>query len=110
VKKGFRILSWIGAAIFVLLLGIIVAIQSPAVQTELARKAIDKFADKIDGDIEVGSISIRPFDALVLKDVAVIDRNPYSDGSRAPMDTLLRVGNVSARFSLRGLFSRSPFP
>ena len=108
MKKGFRILSWIGAAIFVLLLGIIVAIQSPAVQTELARKAIDKFADKIDGDIEVGSISIRPFDALVLKDVAVIDRNPYSDGSRAPMDTLLRVGNVSARFSLRGLFFKEP--
>ena len=108
MKKGFRILSWIGAAIFVLLLGIFVAIQSPAVQTELARKAIDKFADKIDGDVEVGSISIRFLDALVLKDVAVIDRNPYSDGVHAPMDTLLRVGSISARFSLKGLLFKEP--
>jgi len=106
VKKALRILAWILAAILVLLLGFVVAIQSPAVQTALARKAVERFADRIDGDIEVGSISIRPFDALVLEDVAVIDRNPYSDGTFPPMDTLLRVGSVSARFSLKGLLNK----
>ena len=66
MKRGFRITLWILAAIVILLLALVVAVQSPTVQTALARKAITMLSDKIDGDITVGRISIRPFDAITL--------------------------------------------
>jgi hypothetical protein len=106
VKKGFRIAVWILAAILVLLLGLVVAVQSPKVQTALARRAVSMLSDKIDGDIQVGQISVRPFDAVTLEDVVVLDRSPYSDGTFVPRDTLVRVGNLSARFSLKGLLHK----
>ena len=106
MKKVLRILAWVLAALLVLLLAAVVAIQSPRVQTALARKAVSILADKIDGDVEVGSIAIRPFDAVVLKDVVVRDRAPYTDGSFEPQDTLLYVGNLSGRFSLKGLLHK----
>ena len=103
MKKGFKILAWILAAILILLLGLVVAVQSPRVQTALARKAVAKFADKIDGDISVGHIAVRPFDAVTIEDVVITDRNPYTGGEFAPQDTLARIGSLSARFSLKGL-------
>ena len=106
MKKGLRITAWILAAILILLLALLVAIQSPKVQTALARKAVSVLADKIDGDVEVGYISVRPFDAVTLENVIVTDRTPYSDGTFAPKDTLIRVGNLSARFSLKGLLHK----
>ena len=109
MKKALRITAWILAALLVLLLAAVVAIQSPTVQTVLARKAVAKLADRIDGDIEVGSIAIRPFDAVVLKDVVVRDRKPYSDGTFPPQDTLLQVGYLSARFSLKGPLYKERF-
>ena len=106
MKKGLRITLWILAAILILLLALVVAVQSPRVQTALARKAVSVLADKIDGDIQVGHIAVRPFDAVTLEDVVITDRAPYSDGTFAPRDTLLRVGNLSARFSLKGLLRK----
>ena len=58
MKRGFRITLWILAAIVILLLALVVAVQSPTVQTALARKAITMLSDKIDGDITVGRISV----------------------------------------------------
>ena len=106
VKKGLKITVWILAAILILLLALVVAIQSPKVQTALARKAVSMLSDKIDGDIQVGHISVRLLDAVTLEDVVVLDRNPYTGGEFAPKDTLLRVGNLSARFSLKGLLHK----
>lgn len=103
MKKALRILLWILAAILVLLLALVVAIQSPKVQTALARKAVSRLSEQIDGDIHVGHIAIRPFDAVTLEDVVIIDRNPYAGGEFAPQDTFARIGSLSARFSLRGL-------
>ena len=40
MKKGLKITAWILAAILILLLGLLVAVQSPAVQTALARKVV----------------------------------------------------------------------
>ena len=106
MKKGLRITVWILAAILILLLALVVAVQSPAVQTALARKAVGILADKIDGDISVGHIAIRPFDAVTLEDVVLTDRSPYTDGTVPAKDTLLRVGQLSARFSLKGLLHK----
>ena len=106
MKKVLRIIAWILAALVVLLLGAVVAVQSPRVQTALARKAVSRLENSIDGDVRVGSISVRPFDAVVLQDIFVLDRNPYSGGEFPPQDTLLRIGSLSARFSLRGLLHK----
>ena len=106
MKKGLRITAWILAAILLLLLLLLVVIQSPAVQTALARKAVEKFGDRIDGDVQIGRITVKPFDALVLEDVVITDQNPYSDGSSDKVDTLLDIGNLSARFSLKGLLHK----
>ena len=106
MKRGFRITLWILAAIVILLLALVVAVQSPTVQTALARKAITMLSDKIDGDVTVGRISIRPFDAVTLDNVIVRDRTPYSDGLFPRQHTLLRVGHLSARFSIRGLLRK----
>ena len=106
MKKGVRITLYVLAAVLILLLAGVIAIQSPRVQTALARRAVSLLEDRIDGDVEVGSVSVRPFDAVVLENVLVRDRNPYSDGTLAPQDTLLHVGSLSARFSLKGLLRK----
>ena len=106
MKKALRITLWILAALLILLLALVVAVQSPRVQTALARKAVSQLADSIDGDISVGHIAIRPFDAVTLEDVVVLDRNPYAGGEFAPQDTLARIGSLSARFSLKGLLHK----
>ena len=106
MKKVLRITLWILAALLILLLGLVVAVQSPAVQTALARKAVSKLSQNMDGDISVGHISIRPFDAVTLEDVVVTDRNPYSGGEFPRKDTLARIGRLSARFSLKGLLHK----
>ena len=106
MKRGIRITVWILAAVLILLLALVVAVQSPTVQTVLARKAIASLSDKIDGDITVGRISVRPFDAVTIQDVVVTDRTPYSDGTFPRRHTLLRVGQLSARFSLKGLLRK----
>ena len=53
MKKALRITLWILAALVILLLALVVAVQSPAVQTILARKAVDKLSENIDGDISL---------------------------------------------------------
>lgn len=106
MKKGLRITLWVLALLLLLLLLGVIAIQSPRVQTALAKKAVASLSKKIDGDISIGSIAVKPFDAVVLQDVVVTDRNPYKDGRITPQDTLLSVGNLSARFSLKGLLNK----
>ena len=106
MKKGLRITFWILAALLVLLLALVVAVQSPAVQTALARKAVDRLSKNIDGDISIGHIAVRPFDAVTLEDVVLTDRHPYTGGEIPTQDTLARIGSLSARFSLKGLLHK----
>ena len=106
MKKGLRITLWILAALLLLLLGIVVAVQSPAVQTRLAQEAVDRISEKIDGDISIGHIAVRPFDAVTLEDVVITDRNPYTGGEFPRQDTLARIGSLSGRFSLKGLLHK----
>ncbi|MBQ9193117.1 MAG: translocation/assembly module TamB domain-containing protein [Bacteroidales bacterium] len=106
MKKGLRITFRVLAVLLLLLLALVVAVESPAVQTYLARKAVERFAGNIDADIEVGGVTVKPFDALVLRNVVVKDRHPYRGGLLPAQDTLLSVGTLSARFSLKGLLHK----
>ena len=89
-----------------LIFGILIVAQSPKVQTFLAQKAIKSVEKSIDGKITIEKLSLRPFDAIVLKNIAIIDNSPYSDTAKGyeAIDTLFRADYVTATFSIKGLF------
>jgi len=103
MKKGLKIAGRILAAVLLILLALLILVQSPAVQTALVRKTVDALREQMDADITVGSVSVKPFDAVSLQDVTVVDTHPFSEEGYAPVDTLIRIGSVSARFSVKGL-------
>ena len=89
--------------VVILLLGLLVALQTPAVQTGLARYATRKLSGKIDGRLEIGAIRLHPFNAVTVKDAVIIDNSPFSP---TVGDTLASVGKLSATFSLKSLFHK----
>ncbi len=99
MKKAVRITAWILALLLLIQIGAVVVLQSPAVQTWLGKKAIGMLEEKVNAHISFSSASIRPFDALVVEDVLVMDSEPLIPY----MDTLLYVKHLSARFSVIGL-------
>ena len=73
-------------------------------QTRLVRKALASLEGKIDGRIVVGGLSANPFKAVVLKDVAILDNNPWRDSTGfVACDTLFRAKYITASFGLRSL-------
>lgn len=99
MRKAVRITAWILGLLFLLQVGIMVVLQSPRVQTYLGKKVIERLQDRMDADIYFKAASVRPFDAIVLDEVLVMDQAPTVAG----MDTLLYVNHLSARFSVMGL-------
>ena len=91
--------------LLILLLSGLVAVQSPRVQTWLGQRIAERLKDKFPAQISFSRISVRPFDALMLSDVLVLDPAPVLEG----MDTLAYVQNLSAKFSIKGLFKGSGF-
>ena len=59
-------------------------------------------SDRIDGDISFDKIHVKPFNALILKNIVIIDRNPVIENA----DTLFKAEYVIARFSINGLFKK----
>ena len=101
MKRFFKILAWLAGLLFLLILAGLVAAQSPKVQTFLARKATEKLQERFAADISISLLTVRPFDALVIEDLILKDPHPYVEG----MDTVIHVQNLTAKFSLKGLFS-----
>ncbi|MBR6415640.1 MAG: translocation/assembly module TamB domain-containing protein [Bacteroidales bacterium] len=95
-------------AVFLLtvIFGIVIALQSPGVQTFLAKKALRFIEGTVNADISFEKLHVRPFNALVLKDVSVVDKDPFipSEGMPAQQDTFFRAKYLTATFSLKGLF------
>ena len=80
--------------------------QLPQVQTFLVGKVTDSLSKKLDGEIVFEKLHIRPFTTLVLKNVAIIDKNPVKDPTdteKEVVDTFFRAKYIIARFSLEGL-------
>lgn len=85
-------------------MAVVVAVNHPAVQTFLARRAIAALRDKLGGNITIGKVHIKPFDAVSIQDLVITDEHPYVAPWCAPADTFARINSLSARFSIRGLF------
>ncbi|MDE5890929.1 MAG: hypothetical protein K2H10_07945, partial [Bacteroidales bacterium] len=123
IKKIFKIIWYIVLGLIVLALTGILLLQIPAVQTAVSSKVADMISEKfIDADIHLGKIHLKPFNTLVIRDIAVIDRNPYlvdttacdaavkaklCDIGHCPIDTLFTAGSIIVRFSLKGLLGSS---
>ena len=101
MKKGLKTGLRIGALLLLILAAGAIALQSPAVQGGIARRVVDRLTRDLGVPVSFSDISIKPFEAVVIKDVLVLDPSPVIKD----MDTLLWAGTLSARFSLKGLTS-----
>ena len=83
-------------------------LQSPKVQTALARKLVDKVNDGTEAELTIGRIQILPFKTVILRDVAMTDNNPLTTSFFEPRDTVFRIGMATVSFSLKGLTGKKP--
>jgi len=111
LKRNKDIAARIFGFIIVLLGTICLAIQMPKVQTGLAERVLHKLEKKIDADIQFSDISIKPFNAVSLSDVVIIDKNPYTEDINntgyAPADTFFCAEKVTASISFKSLLKRN---
>lgn len=106
IKKALKIFWLIFVAIAAIFFAAALIIQLPQVQTYIVGKVTDRLDDKLDADISVGKIHLRPFRTLFLKNVLIIDRNPAEDAldpAKEKVDTFFRAEFITVRFSLEGL-------
>lgn len=80
-----------------------ILIQTPAVQTFAAKKVLESLEGALNCRIEFSKIHLKPFTALVIKDVALIDSAPVTDWKGESLDTVARAESIVATFSLKGL-------
>ena len=124
VKKILKIFWFTALAIAVLIYAGILLMQTPRVQTFMTRQAAEFVSDNfIDADIRLGKILIKPFNTIILRNVTVVDRNPYLVDpdtlsikediekfrkiGNTPVDTLFSAKDIVVGFSLRGLLGGS---
>lgn len=109
-KRVSNILGTVTSVILLLLFGALVAIQIPKAQTEVARKVLARLSDSLEGNLQIGDVNIRPSGAVFLKDVLVLDKEPYTEDINgrgwAPADTFFYAGSISATVSLKSVFSK----
>ena len=103
MKRVLKISAWLLGLLFLLILAGLVAIQSPRVQTFLAEQVVAQLQDRIDADLDIGLVTLRPFDAVVLHDIVMKDPAPVVGG----MDTVACIKNLTVKFNLMGLFRDS---
>ena len=88
-----------------LLVAAVLLLQIPAVQTGIAKRALASLEEKIGGKIQVGSLRIEPFNTIIVTDALLTD-----DNRTGGQDTVFFARNVTAKFSLKGLFNKeNPF-
>lgn len=97
MKRLLKITGYVAGILLVLLLLLLIVLQSPMAQTWATRKVVGMLDSVIDGDISVGKVHIRPFDAVVLKDVSIVDRAPYAADGIQPLDTFAKADYITVR-------------
>ena len=69
-------------------------------------------SEKLDGDITVEKIHLKPFTTLIIKNISIVDRNPASDtidSTSVKIDTFFRAEYIIAQFSFEGLLANEGF-
>ncbi len=124
MAKALKILWYAFLAAVTLLALCLILLQIPRIQSAVICKVTDVMEAKLfDADISMEKIHVRPFRTLVVRKLAVVDRQPcrvdttqkfkpgicekFRQIGTAPVDTLFRADYLIVKFSLRGLFSSS---
>ena len=89
----------------ILLIGLVVLIQLPGVQTFLADKIIQDLETGLGADISLGSIRIRPFNRVLISDLTITDDAPISTEKFEAQDTVVHIGKIMAYCSLGSLIN-----
>lgn len=109
-KKGSYIVARIAGLILLLILAGIFALQNPRVQSRLSHFALQKLESAFDGKITFSELEILPMNAVLIKDVLIMDNNPYISDEFGrgfePVDTLLHARSLSVTFGLKGLLKK----
>jgi len=96
--------------LLILVIAVFVAFQIPEVQTRAARFAAAKVSKVLGTDISIERLRLSLFKALVIKNIAVVDKAPYTEDRYkkgwAPADTLFKASSISASFTLSTLFQK----
>ena len=106
IKTVLKILWRIVFVIAAILFAGALTIQLPQVQTFVVERVTNSLSKTLDGDITFEKIHLKPFTTLVLKNVAIVDKNPSRDAidpEKETVDTFFRAKYIIARFSLEGL-------
>ena len=107
-RKGSYIVGRIAGLIAVLLLGSLVAVQTPFVQTKLTQKALEHLVPAMQGRIGYDELRILPSGVLLLKNAVIVDSNPYTEDIHGrgweKVDTLFRARTITATFRLASIF------
>lgn len=106
MKKALKIFWTVLVALAVLLFAAWMLLQTQVVQTFIAKKVTASLENKIDGRIEFSKIHLKPFNAIVVSDVVLLDDNPYTSTKGEILDTLATARSIVASFSLKGLFKK----
>lgn len=106
IRRAIKIFWRIIIATATFLSAVALIIQLPQIQTFVADKFVSTLSGKLDGEITFEKIHFRPFTTLVIKNVAIIDKNPVQDPldpEAEKTDTFFRADYIIARLSLDGL-------
>ncbi len=97
IKKRYRIVIAIMAAVVILPLLLALLIQLPVVQTALVRQLTNQMGRRIDATISVGSIHFRFFNNLSVKDILLLDQN--SDTLLYTKEARVRIRSIEQKGS-----------
>lgn len=104
-SKALRITGKALVVLFSLVVAGMIALQTSPVQSWIVGKITASLDEKLGARISFGSVSFQPFNHVLLKDVLLTDKNPYSADGVAPADTILKARSIHASFSLLDLLS-----
>lgn len=132
-RRTSYIIARIVSLIFLLLLAVIVAVQTPTVQTKISEVALEKIKPMLSGSIQCESVSIMPTGALLLENIVILDAEAYHDERTSSVfssdsvitmtdddevnlgtspklfrqiDTLAKVGRITVTFSPTTLINK----
>jgi hypothetical protein len=106
MNKALKIIGKTVAAVAALLFFIWLLLQTPRMQTFIGKKITGQLEKNINGAISFSKIHFRPFKALVLKDVVVLDNDPAITYAGEMLDTVVHARSLYASFSLKGLLKK----
>lgn len=107
-RPGSYIAGRVAGLLVVLIMAASLAVQTPAVQSRLANRAIESLKGAMDGRIQYGEMTVMPSGALLIRDLLIVDGKPYTEDEFcrgwAPVDTVFRARTLTATFSLPSIF------